>query len=108
MSSLAVGCFWGLSFVVASFLFVFRPGVYAALSAQSQPSSQSLLRFSYLARGGDNWNNLAQADESGTLIVGGVSGTFHQTIDLKNGRDVIEFDVGLLQDRKSTRLNSSH
>lgn len=77
------------------------------MTAQAENSAHTLLQLSYQASGGDNWKSVAQLDQSGTIVVGGVSGTFHQITDIRNGRDVMQFDVGPLHGKEATLTDST-
>jgi hypothetical protein len=98
------------SFILRSGMIVLcalSGGAYIGLRAQSQPSAERLLHLFYVASGGDNWNHLTQAEASGTIVVGGAAGTFHQIVDLKNGRDVTQIDVGPLHQKQATLTEAS-
>jgi hypothetical protein len=66
-----------------------------------------ILQKMYRASGGDRWNRLAQAELSGTYIIGGMKGTFQQAVDLQHGRDVLTYNVGPLQGKQATLPRSS-
>jgi hypothetical protein len=66
------------------------------------PNSNSLLQQMYLASGGHQWRRIAGADLSGDYDLGGLKGTFRQTIDFKNGRDVLSYDAGPTRGRQGT------
>src|ERR1700728_2798185 len=66
-----------------------------------------ILQKPYRASGGDRWNRLAQAELSGTYIIGGMKGTFQQVVDLQHGRDVLTYNVGPLQGKQATLPRSS-
>lgn len=75
----------------------------AMLTAQTTHDASELLHRVYIASGGDAWKPLAQAEAEGSMNVGGLTGHFHQFIDLKRGRDVSDFAVGPMKGRQSTQ-----
>ncbi|MGC8551041.1 MAG: aspartyl protease family protein [Acidobacteriaceae bacterium] len=77
-----------------------------ALAAHGPRRAKELLHLFYLASGGNNWAPLAQAEVSGTLDLGGIHGTFHQIIDMKQGRDVTDLDAGPLKMKEVTLADS--
>ncbi len=78
-----------------------------ALSSQRPRRAMELLHLFYLASGGNNWAPLAQEEVTGTLDLGGISGSIYQLIDLKHGRDVTEINAGPLRTKDVTLTDSS-
>ena len=78
----------------SSFLFSLLVASLSLGQAKSTPDPNSLLQQMYLATGGHQWRRIAGADLSGGYDLGGFKGTFRQTIDFKDGRDVLSFDAG--------------
>lgn len=87
----------------------FGPFSLSSMMAQTvtPQSPRAVLRQFYIATGGDHWKPLAQADTSGTYIVGGIKGTFQEIVDLQKGGDVFTYKVGPLQGRQATLPQSS-
>ena len=88
-------------------MFFCSIGSCHAVTAQSQHSALDLLHLSYQASGGNKWDSLAQIEQSGTVVVGGISGTFHQIIDPRDGKDITEFEVGPLRGKEATLTDST-
>ena len=92
-----------------------RPLTVAALflcssclaQTKTSPDSFSLLREMYLATGGNGWSGVPGAEASGSYDMGGLKGTFHQVIDLQNGRDVLTYDVGTTRGQQGTEQTAS-
>ncbi|HTW74967.1 MAG TPA: aspartyl protease family protein [Steroidobacteraceae bacterium] len=61
-----------------------------------------LLRQMYLASGGRAWAALAGAEFSGQCDIGGLTGSFHQIVDFRQGRDVLSYRAGLLRGASGT------
>lgn len=74
----------------------------SVLSAQSSLDGKSLIHLFYLASGGDNRKGLAEAQIVGEVNAGGTIGTFHQIIDLKDGRDVLSIDADSMKLTRAT------
>lgn len=66
-----------------------------------------MLHLLWLASGGSNWSAVAQAELSGNITLGGTAGTFSQSIDLKNGRDVVRFDAGPIRGTQANLTDAS-
>src|SRR6185312_15458308 len=67
-----------------------------------QQHARTLIQQCYEATGGRNWKQWAQMEQAGPVVVGGTAGTFHEVIDLRSGRNVTDFDVGLLQGKEAS------
>lgn len=86
------------------------PGLLPQVSAPPNApheTAQQLLRLNYTASGGDHWNKLRQADMTGSVDLGGLQGTFHQTVDLKSGRDATTLDAGPVHLKQVSLQDSS-
>ncbi|HEY2707410.1 MAG TPA: aspartyl protease family protein [Caulobacteraceae bacterium] len=81
------------------------PGTAAA--ADPQPNARALLEQMYEATGSAAWDRLAGAELSGDYQAGGLSGSFHQSVDLSEGRDVLTYDVGATRGAQATLPTSS-
>ncbi len=96
---------------------ILQPGILLLLGlcllpAHGSPAhgprrAKELLHQFYLASGGNHWAPLAQAEMTGTLDLGGIHGTFHQIIDMQQGRDVTDLDAGPLKMKQVTLPDSS-
>ena len=84
------------------FLFLLFAASLSLAQAKPTPDPNSLLQQMYLASGGDQWRRIAGADLSGDYDLGGLKGTFRQTIDFKNGRDVLGYDAGPTRGQQGT------
>ena len=71
------------------------------------PDASSLLRQMYLATGGEAWSGMSGVQTSGNYDMGGLKGTFHQIIDLQDGRDVLSYDVGTTRGQQGTEETAS-
>lgn len=71
------------------------------------PNAERLIHLFWIASGGRNWAKFAEVQMSGTLAQGGIAGTFHQIIDLKNGRDVTRYKLGPLQGMQANLTDAS-
>ena len=72
-----------------------------------QRSARALIQQCYEASGGSNWKGWAALEQAGTLVIGGIPGTFREIIDLKSGRDVTQFDVGPLHGKEASLPEST-
>lgn len=61
----------------------------------------------YVATGGEGWNGVPGMEVSGSYDMGGLKGTFHQVIDLRNGRDVLTYDAGTTRGQQGTEEATS-
>src|SRR6476646_8309673 len=107
MSGLSCAPFLHFAILFASAAFSFSSGVRSAVSTESPHNARTLLHLSWQASGAEKWDSLAQIDQSGTAVVGGISGTFHQITDIRQGRDVLQFDVGPLHGKEATLTDST-
>jgi hypothetical protein len=85
-------------------LFLILFSLASVSLGQTKPTTDpnSLSHQMYLASGGHQWDGLAGADLSGDYDLGGLKGTFRQTIDFKNGRDVFNYEAGTTRGRLGT------
>jgi hypothetical protein len=96
---------WGCKFVVLLWAFTV---CLVALSQTTEPQNpDAVLQQFYIASGGGQWKRFPQAELSGTYMIGGMTGTFQQVVDLRHGRDVLSYDVGPLQGTQATLPTSS-
>lgn len=77
------------------------------LASQTPQRAKELLSMFYVASGGDHWRPLAEAEIAGKLNLGGATGTFHQVVDLKLGRDATDIHAGPLKVKQVTLTDSS-
>ncbi len=63
----------------------------------------ALLNSMYLATGGKAWDKLAGVELRGAYAQGGLTGTFEETVDLRKGRDVLAFDLGVLRGKQGVQ-----
>ncbi|HEY1751784.1 MAG TPA: aspartyl protease family protein [Caulobacteraceae bacterium] len=78
-----------------------------AAEAQGRPDPAALLRQTYEASGGANWEGLQGVEVSGAYEAGGLKGTFSQRVDLRRGRDVFSYRAGPLKDTQGSSAHGS-
>lgn len=66
-----------------------------------------LLNQMYLASGGDHWSQLGGVTATGKYNLSGLVGSFHRRIDLKEGRDVLTYDVGVTREQQERQRDGS-
>ena len=93
-------------------LFCIQASVWAQANSAtrtvgSQARARSLLHTAFLVSGGGLWHRLQRVEMTGDLSLGGMSGTFRQTVDLKSGRDATTIDAGPLHIKQVSLRDSS-
>ena len=68
----------------------------ASFSAQAADPAAIVARFKS-ASGGGAWDNAASWHGDGTLAAGGMSGAYHVTVDLRDGRSVDSYALGSIE-----------
>jgi hypothetical protein len=85
-----------------SVLIFFLVSLRCLAAPPAAPDAMTLVHELHTALGGAQLDATAGLELSGRYVLGGLRGTFEQTLDLQRGRDVLRYDVGLTRAEQAT------